>query len=90
LLKKVVPAGALAWLDGLAQRSGRWQQLTPSIFIQSSLYKQAGEPPTGFFACPECRASMEQHVDNLLICPQVGCGRRWRVENGLYDFKEPV
>lgn len=90
LLKKIVPAGLLAWLDGLAQWTGRWQQLTPSIFLQSALRKQADEPPAGFFACPECRANLGQPVDNLLVCPQAGCGRRWRIENGLYDFKEPV
>jgi hypothetical protein len=26
----------------------------------------------------------------LLVCANPACGRRWRVEDGIYDFKEPV
>lgn len=90
-LKRVVPAGALASLDSALQRTGAWWQLTPSVFVHGL---RAGSGPTAdpaaFFACPTCRTPLGEPEDGMLTCVNSACGRRWRVENGLYDFKEPV
>ena len=90
LLKKIIPAGLLASLDSLAQWTGRWFQLAPSVFVYSRLQQESAPTSGGFFACPECRTALGEAVDSRLICSRAGCGRRWRVENGLYDFKEPI
>lgn len=89
LLKRLAPAAFLAALDSLAQPTGRWWQFTPSVFVASD-HPQAGEaaPPGAFFACPRCRAALPAAENGRLLCP--GCGRAWRVDDGLYDFKEPL
>ena len=89
LFKRLVPAGLLAALDSMAQPTGRWWQLTPSVFIASD-HPPAGEAasPHAFFACPHCRAALPAAEDGALLCS--GCGRAWRVEDRFYDFKEPL
>jgi ubiquinone/menaquinone biosynthesis C-methylase UbiE len=88
LLKRLVPPGWLATLDRLLQPSGRWLQLTPSVFIASRHPQQAQQaPPGSFFACPTCGSALTStQKDEALACG--GCGRIWQVEEGIYDFKE--
>ncbi|MCL4872396.1 MAG: hypothetical protein KJ063_25825, partial [Anaerolineae bacterium] len=52
----------------------------------------SGSPtaPHHFFACPTCKTPLGKIVDGRLTCPNPTCGHQWRVENGLYDFKEPI
>lgn len=91
MLKRLVPTGLLVGLDRLAQTTGGWWQLTPSVFL-SSLGPQAGQPaPAGaFFACPECLTPLGGESDDHVICPNPACGCCWRIDAGLYDFKEPA
>ena len=73
------------------QPTGRWQQLSPSVFVRSRLVRpQPLVVAGGFFACPTCHLRLGEPVDGLLVCANSACGRRWRVEDGVYDFKEPV
>lgn len=89
LLKRLVPTGLLVAMDRMAQPTGNWWQLSPSVFVQS-------EHPAGgtaaaanaFFACPHCRAPLGEPAESLLVCSQ--CGRRWQADGNFYDFKEPV
>jgi SAM-dependent methyltransferase len=89
-LKKLLPTDLLVALDSLAQLSGPLWQLTPSVFVRN---RRAGpgataEPGT-FFACPTCQTPLGADLnDGILSCP--GCGLRWTVSNGLYDFKDPI
>lgn len=89
LLKKVVPLPLLVSMDSLAQLTGNWWQLSPSVFVynQHSATGAAASPNT-IFACPECLTPLGDVQDERLACP--GCGRVWSVANGLYDFKEPL
>lgn len=90
-LKKIVPTGLLVSLDSLAQRTGDWWQLSPSVFVRSRyLTPGRAAAPDTFFACPLCRAPLGKPEGDLLICDNPGCGARWRVTDNLYDFKEPV
>jgi SAM-dependent methyltransferase len=89
LLKKIVPTAALVALDGVAQHTGNWWQFTPSVFVLNrnlAAHEAAGEAL--FFACPECATPVGDPQDQALVCS--GCGRRWPVVDGLYDFKEPL
>ena len=87
-LKKVVPSPALARLDGLCQPTGAWWQLTPSVFVQCAVPGEA--PITGqlTFRCPACGHAPLPAEGKALPCPD--CGRRWPVEDGIYNFKEPL
>lgn len=89
LFKKIVPTSWLVTLDGLLQFTGAWWQLSPSVFV-SSRHAAHGPaaPPDHFFACPICRTPLGKVRSGALICS--GCSRRWPVEDGLYDFKEPL
>ena len=91
LLKKILPTSVLVYMDSLWQWTGKWWQLSPSVFVQNRFHgNQSVAPPTGFFACPECLTPMG-HVDNgRLTCPNPGCQQQWGVKNGLYNFKEPL
>lgn len=90
-LKRAVPTGWLVGLDRAIQRTGAWWQLTPSVFVRSRhVNGGAAATPDAFFACPTCRTTLGRPEAGLLTCANPACGHRWRVEDGLYDFKEPV
>lgn len=90
-IKRVIPASVLASMDKVAQLTGNWWQLSPSVFVKSA-HPAAGKnsAPGAFFACPECRTPLEQPDSSRCSCPNPDCGLQWGVDNGLYDFKEPV
>lgn len=94
LLKRLLPTSWLVTLDGWAQPSGNWWQLTPSIFVQAQAQKPTSPTPSDFFCCPVCRSShltrtpTDSPTDELLICQ--GCQQGWSFKNGIYDFKTPV
>lgn len=90
-LKRVVPTSWLVSLDSAIQRTGAWWPLTPSVFVRSRLARPGERAPSGgFFACPTCGMSLGEPVSNYLDCLNSACGRRWRVTDNLYDFKEPA
>lgn len=86
LLKRLVPAGALAALDGLLQPTGAWWQLTPSVFCRAVL---DGPPAPAteelVFRCPACSSSPLRQAAEAMACDK--CGRRWPIEDGIYNFK---
>lgn len=91
LLKRLLPTAWLVALDRLAQPTGRWWQLAPSVFIHSR--RQSAGPSAGegsFFACPACRSSLDKPHDGRLLCPNNDCGLSWLAEDRFYDFKEPL
>lgn len=88
-LKKALPTSFLVWMDSWAQPSGAWWQLTPSVFVHNVHPTSGNSAVSGtFFACPECHTTLREVENGRLPCPS--CGLQWRVEDGLYDFKEPV
>lgn len=88
-LKRTVPTDLLVALDGAIQPTGRWWQLTPSVFVRSINPTAQGKAALGtFFACPTCGAPIGLIDEGIMRCHS--CQAGWRVENGLYDFKEPV
>lgn len=90
-IKKLVPTGLLVSLDSMAQRTGDWWQLSPSVFVRSRYAAPNQRAAAGaFFACPACRQPLGEPEGDLLICANPTCGSRWRVSGNLYDFKEPV
>ncbi len=89
LLKRALPTRLLVALDRLFQPTGRWWQLTPSVFVaaQAPPTKPAAAPGA-FFRCPVCRADGLSPEPDRLRCAQ--CGRGWWHEGPFYDFKRSV
>ncbi len=87
LLKRLVPTGMLVFFDALFQWTGAWWQWTPSVFVRA-LAQGGTLAADGFFKCPQCGdARLEQNADHLKCS---GCGSRWEVRDGIYDFREPL
>ena len=88
LLKKLIPTGLLVWLDSLAQLTGNWWQLTPSVFVKTVA---VGDTPVAegdaFFRCPECRQPLAAAQNEVFSC---SCGLRWGIQDGIYNFKDPL
>jgi ubiquinone/menaquinone biosynthesis C-methylase UbiE len=88
LIKRLVPPAWLATLDRLLQPSGSWIQLTPSVFVASRHPQKAKEALTGeFFACPSCGSALPSTQESKALLTCDGCGRIWKLEEGIYDFK---
>jgi ubiquinone/menaquinone biosynthesis C-methylase UbiE len=86
LLKRLFPLDMLVSLDSMAQLSGNWWQLSPSVFVLS---RAAGEtpsaPPGALFRCLICGYGELEQLDSSLRC--LNCDHQWRYENGIYDFR---
>jgi ubiquinone/menaquinone biosynthesis C-methylase UbiE len=91
LLKRWVPTPWLAGLDSLLQPTGRWCQLSPSIFTRSVNATPGPPAPAGaFFRCPRCHAPLRTPAPraptgDALACQT--CGAAWPIRDGIYDFK---
>jgi SAM-dependent methyltransferase len=96
LLKRVVPAQILARLDGTLQWLGALWQLTPSVFVRAHPGGTANARtavldrgnPAAMFRCPRCEASQWQREPAALHC--LSCDVRWAIDDGIYDFKDPL
>jgi len=89
LLKRLAPLSWLVGLDALAQWSGNWWQLTPSVFVRATAVGTTQEAEAGsFFRCPECGHTPLDEQAQALTCP--ACLRQWAVRDGIYDFRKPV
>lgn len=89
ILKKLVPARALAALDGLCQPTGAWWQLTPSVFVQCAADKAGiSDSASGLFCCPACSSGELDENSKAMRCKN--CGTRWPIEDGIYNFKTPL
>jgi SAM-dependent methyltransferase len=86
LFKRLLPLKLLVWMDAMAQRTGNWWQLTPSVF---TLSRAIGDTPVAqpetFFQCPACGNSGLEEQESALRCP--ACGKIWPVVDGIYDFR---
>ena len=95
ILKRMLPISWLVRLDRLAQPTGNWWQLTPSVFLQAQARKPNDEPAPGFFRCPVCRTAnlspnqpFSPQSEGMLTC--LHCQRGWLYRAGIYDFKTPI
>jgi ubiquinone/menaquinone biosynthesis C-methylase UbiE len=88
-MKRIFPPAFLAGMDGLASLSGDLWQLSPSVFTRSVAGPSGQSAAAGtFFKCPACENPSLNEQPEVLTCP--GCGSRWAVRDGIYDFKEAL
>lgn len=86
LLKRLIPLSVLVSLDSLAQWTGNWWQLTPSVFIGARAVGRKILPSPGeFWRCPACGSTQLQEKESAVVCH--GCGREWPRQDGIYDFR---
>ncbi|MBN1535988.1 MAG: class I SAM-dependent methyltransferase [Anaerolineales bacterium] len=87
LLKRLFPTAWLVTMDSLAQLTGNWWQLSPSVFTRSTA---SGDSPIAslgeFFRCPACTHFPLEETPNAMKCP--ACGKNWPVQDGIYQFRE--
>jgi ribosomal protein S27E len=86
VFKRLVPLRLLVGMDALAQWTGDWWQLTPSVFVRARA--EGDSPPASAelrFKCPECGHHPLVEADEAVSCP--ACSRRWAIHQGIYDFK---
>ena len=86
LVKRLVPPGLLAAIDGSLQWTASLWKLSPSIFVRARAEKEYAPAETqGFFRCPACHSSQLVEMDQALDC--LNCNRKWPIDDGLYDFR---
>lgn len=87
LLKRIVPAAALARADATLQWTGRYFQLTPSVFIRARGAGAPTPPPERLrFRCPACGATPTSDAGGLR-CD--ACGVLYPLRDGIWMFKSP-
>ncbi len=96
-LKRRLPPGRLAAVDGLLFRPGGRFPLSPSVFVQvtaqgEGAVRQPAAEALGvaaLFRCPSCGAEpLSLVAEDRVVCP--GCGKRYQRRHQIWDFKEPV
>jgi SAM-dependent methyltransferase len=90
LLKRIIPLSLLVSLDTLIQPSGKWFQLTPSVFLRAHVQGQVSSnmgdlQPDKFFRCLECNHFPLNKKGDRLFCP--ACNKFYPVVDGIYDFR---
>jgi SAM-dependent methyltransferase len=83
LLKRLLPLSWLVRLDQLLQSPSAPLCLAPSMFLSARAHKEAA-PSEGLFRCPAC--GNEQFDDSTAALSCTSCGRKWPIEDGIYDF----
>lgn len=87
--KRIVPLSWLVQMDALAQKTGNWWQLTPSVFVRArAMGQEAALSTQGFFRCPECHHAPLLNLEEAVACP--ACGRSYASNAGIYDFRQSM
>lgn len=91
LLKRIIPHKILVSTDSVAQLTGNWWQLTPSVFVCSKAVGGKDRKPDSqgenIFKCPVCGTSQLSHIEKGLFCEN--CSSIWAIRDGIYDFRVP-
>jgi ubiquinone/menaquinone biosynthesis C-methylase UbiE len=86
-LKKTLPLKWLLSLEAWLQPTGKWFQLSPSVFTLSRAVGSGSEAlPGKFFKCIACGASELKQIRSILLCEK--CSRGWPIQDGVFDFRD--
>jgi SAM-dependent methyltransferase len=86
ILKRLFPLDLLVKLDSLAQLTGDWWQLSPSVFVLAQATGETPSAPPGvLFRCLVCGHDELEQLAASLHC--TNCSHDWSFENGIYDFR---
>lgn len=88
LLKRLLPTRLLTALDVLAQPTGALWQLSPSVFTRTRAGAGKSAATAGtFFRCPACGEPLGAPPQAEFHC---ACGKVWRREGQIYNFRDPA
>jgi SAM-dependent methyltransferase len=88
VLKRWMPTRLLVAMDSLAQRTGSYWQLSPSVFTRARASQDKSAASAGmFFCCPTCRTPLGMPGESSYHC---SCGATWQKEGEIYNFRDPV
>jgi ubiquinone/menaquinone biosynthesis C-methylase UbiE len=86
ILKRTLPITLLTRLESWLQPTGKWMQLSPSVFTLSQVVGNTTKAEVGtFFKCPICGAYNLKPHGFKIICPE--CSRVWPILDGIFDFR---
>jgi SAM-dependent methyltransferase len=87
-LKRTLPTGLLVFLDSIMQYTGKFWQLSPSVFTRNKTNKSTPSLEEGFFQCPNCGEKIPDDLEerDKLDCRH--CDRTYPIHNGIYDFRD--
>lgn len=89
IIKRLIPLKLLVGMDSLLQHTGNMIQLSPSVFMRAQAVGGAQREESGaFFRCPACKHALPGMGNGCLECSD--CGSRWGIQDGIYNFKEPL
>jgi SAM-dependent methyltransferase len=88
-LKRIVPAGVLAALDGVLQTPTAKLYLSPSLFVRAQSTKP-GAPALNpaLWRCPACASGDIAESSDALTCR--ACSRVYPIIDGIIDFKSQM
>lgn len=85
-IKHRISTDILVKMDSLAQLTGNWWQLSPSVFLRTLAVGDTPQViPGAFFRCPACEFFPLEESGEKVVCPS--CQRQWKIINGIYDFR---
>ncbi len=88
-LKRFAPLRLLVAMDAMAQWTGDWWQLSPSVFTRCrAVGNTRWAVPGSLFACPQCGSALPVEPAAAVVCRV--CSSQWAVRDGIYDFRSPV
>lgn len=87
-LKRVIPAGILAALDGLLQRPTARLELAPSLFVRAESDKPGDAAlANALWRCTACGSTEIDETPARLFCR--ACARAYPIVDGIIDFRAP-
>jgi ubiquinone/menaquinone biosynthesis C-methylase UbiE len=88
-IKHGLPLKLLNRVEGWLQPTGRWWQLSPSMFTRNVAVGSNAKARSGtFFKCPACGSSDLGPIGPQIICQ--ACAREWPIRDGIFDFRLPT
>ncbi len=89
LVKRLIPLKYLSRMENWLQPTGRWLQLSPSVFTRNIAMGSAVTPQPGtFFKCPACGSAELGPHGPRVICQ--ACRHEWPIREGIFDFRLQV
>ncbi len=86
LFKRNFSLKLLARMESMLQPTGRWVQLSPSVFTRCVAVNHTPlAEPGAFFKCPVCGSTNLEAHETHLGC--LGCTTNWPIQDGVYDFR---